>query len=326
VSDQTKTAPSLGQRIAARAVAAVGWVRGVSLFVKLTFVAGGALLSAAARYLPVATGVQMGLGLGGAAFAFMGATALLFLDTTLAGALKDAADANAELESLKVAHERELAGFRSDSQRIAQRLSETEARDVRSKALRASARTLLDGARTAVGRTDLDVALSDLLDIGLPEMQAAMEFSTAEIWTVSIYRAEGAKAMLRRLATRRSNRMEERAVSREWKSGEGHIGVTFARRYEMVIGDVTDPAIRAMLHTPASKDYPEDRDRYRSVAAVPVILADDAEPWGVVIATSSRTGCFDPAPQSTGWERAETMRLFASIIALTIRTQHMLPS
>jgi hypothetical protein len=99
--------------------------------------------------------------------------------------------------------------------------------------------------------------------------------------------------------------------------------MTFLRSEEVVLEDVTDPAIRHALNTPAAKDRLSDASRYRSIAAVPVIPHGAPQPWGVVIATSELAGRFSPVIQSEGSERAEAMRVFSGMIALAVSTHHI---
>ncbi len=311
--------PTLNQRIADQLLGAVAWVRDVSMFVKVVLVAGGALISGMARLLPLPVSpidlkdlVQGG----GLVAAFLGGVALVFLDKNLAGSLKLATDATAELQNVQST----LAGLDAA-------FENAQTRDRQLRALRAASVALRGGIEKSLFRAPPDetATMAELLDIGLDELQAAMGFVAGDVWTISIYRAEpGAPVSLRRLATRRSNRAEETQPSREWSSGQGHIGMTWLRAAEVVLEDVTDPAIRHAMNTPADKDTPSDAWRYKSIAAVPVIRDGVAEPWGVVIATSSRAGQFSPAPLSAGSERAEAMRVFAGLIALAASIHHIL--
>lgn len=302
---------TLNQRIADQLVGAVAWVRDVSMFVKVVLVGLGALVSGLARVLPLATApidvkdTAQGVGL----FAvFLGGVALVFLDKNLAGSLKLAADATADLQRVQ-----------ATAARLAARIEDAQARDRQLRALRAAGVAMRGGLERSLRRLPPDEAetMAELLDVALEELQIAMGFGVGDLWTISIYRAERAPSVvLRRLATRRSNRAEEAQPSREWGPGQGHIGMTWLRAKEVVLEDVTDPAMRHAMNTPADKDSPSDSWRYKSIAAVPVLPDGVSEPWGVVIATSSRGGQFSPVALSAGTECAEAMRVFAGMIAL----------
>ncbi len=315
----TVTHPSLNQRVADQLVSAVAWVRDVSMFVKVVLVAGGALVSGLARVLPLPTApidVKDTVQGAGLLAAFLGGAALVFLDKNLVGSLKLAADATAELQRVQ-----------STAASLGSSIEEAGTRDRQLRALRAAAVALRGGIEKSLFRNPPDEAatMGELLDVGLDELQAAMSFIAGDLWTISIYRAErGPPVVLRRLATRRSNRAEEAGPSRDWGPGQGHIGMTWLRAGEVVLEDVTDPAVRHAMNTPAEKDAPSDAWRYKSIAAAPVIPDGATEPWGVVIATSSRAGQFSPDALSAGSERAEAIRVFAGLIALAASIHHIL--
>jgi hypothetical protein len=176
------------------------------------------------------------------------------------------------------------------------------------------------------GPSDLGQVISTLVDLALPSMQDAMGLGGDRQWTISVYQASGSPAVLRRLLTRRPQQIEPIPPSREWPTGQGHVGTTFARKFELVLVDVIDPSVRAVVQAPPEKVRPGDDQRYRSIAAVPVLLGSSREPWGVTIASSSVPGQFSPADGSEGWEHAEPVRILAGMIALTILGQHILQS
>ena len=248
-------APTLNQRIADRARSAIAWVRDVSLVVKLVLVAGGAFVAALAKFLPFETSpVNVKDAIGAA-----GAIALLFLDKNLAGSLTDAADAAAELQRVVAA-----------TAQLARRFEEAEARDGRARALRRVSEKLRDSVEQLLWLAPMDesATMAELLDVALEELQLAMDLGPEDRWTISIYRAEPGP-ILRRVASRRAERLEEKAFAREWGPGEGHIGMTFLRSDAVILEDVADPAILHALNTPTAKHFPDDAKRYRSIAPRP---------------------------------------------------------
>lgn len=310
-------ASTLNQRIADRALAAIAWVRNVSLAIKLILVTGGALVSGLAKFLPLETSpldVKDVVGACGAVAAFVGAIALLFLDKNLAGSLTDAADAAAELQRAVAA-----------TARLGKRFGEAEARDARSRAVNTAYELMRDSIERSLAREPMDEAatIAELLDVALGSLQSAMSLGPDDLWTISIYRAEAGPILLR-VASRRAERLEERALARQWRPGEGHIGMTFLRRDIVVLEDVADPAISHALNTPPTKHFSDDAVRYRSIASWPVTPAGEEEPWGVAIATSSIAARFSPTTGSEGWERANAMKVFAGMLALAISTHHSL--
>jgi GAF domain-containing protein len=75
------------------------------------------------------------------------------------------------------------------------------------------------------------------------------------------------------------------------------------------------------MHVPAINRRADDGTRYRSVAVVPIRVAGNAKPWGVVISTSDRRDRFDNDPHSLGAISAQAIRLFAGMIALVAAAQ-----
>lgn len=305
------TEMSLRQRIARRYQAGLQWVQAVSFLVKLVLVLGGALLAGLSKYLPLATtpfDYQAFLAICGVAAAFTGGALLLVLDKNLAGSAADAADALTELETVRGAA-RQLGAL----------VSLAEEGTLRSRYLRVALVTMMKGLTEHAdgARRSEEEMLSGLLDLGLDGLIAAIGFNADEVWTISVYRSEGdSPAMLRRVSTRRSNRLEETSSSRAWPSGNGHIGATHARAEEVVLPDVLEQGMAHALNTPKRLARQDDGDRYRSIAAVPVFHAGRSDPWGVVIGTSSKAGRFHYALDSEGWERAEAMRVLGAVVAL----------
>jgi len=64
---------------------------------------------------------------------------------------------------------------------------------------------------------------------------------------------------------------------------------------------------------------PEDADRYKSIAAVPVLLAPNQEPWGVVVGTSDRPNHFSVGPDRPGVQTVEAVRALAGMVGLTVK-------
>ena len=188
--------------------------------VKVLLVLGGALAAGVARYLPLATtpfNYQALIGAVGAIAAFVGGCLLLLLDKSLSGDLVDAAEAVSELEKV-----------RADAALLGRLIDRAEDRSRRAGALRASAMTLRQAIERTLSRPpNMSTAITDLLDVALSDLQKAISLGATEHWTISVYQADGTPILLRRVATRRSDRFEESQPSREWSPGEGHIGTTY---------------------------------------------------------------------------------------------------
>ena len=88
-------------------------------------------------------------------------------------------------------------------------------------------------------------------------------------YNFAIYIYEPVAQRLDCVACRRPIRAEEEAVHRSWEPGEGHVGLAFQIKREVVARDTSDPAAQALFDAPAAKRREDDRDRYRSIASIP---------------------------------------------------------
>jgi len=87
---------------------------------------------------------------------------------------------------------------------------------------------------------------------------------------------------------------------REWKPGEGHVGLCYARKSEIFSNNVPDS-------DELERDEPEDDEKYVSMVSIPIFRSgdfpisrsshsgvdQDAEPLGVFVVTSSAPNQFD---------------------------------
>lgn len=102
---------------------------------------------------------------------------------------------------------------------------------------------------------------------------------------ISIYEFKKATGELECVACYRSRPSDATASHRTWKRGEGHVGKAFELQSELVCGDARAPDVAAWIAAPPDKVREEDRDKYVSLAAIPIAVTS-TEPLGVVIVTS----------------------------------------
>jgi len=147
----------------------------------------------------------------------------------------------------------------------------------------------------------------------------AMGFAQADRWTVCIYKAQqdlAGSTTLECVAHKRAIECELKNA-RKWSPGTGIVGGAFSNKSEVIIDDLQVPSLQGIFGTAANVAKPSDSSLYRSMAAVPVMVAGQSQPWGVVTATNDRPGHFY-AEAGTGIDAAEAVRALAGMIALAV--------
>jgi hypothetical protein len=182
-------------------------------------------------------------------------------------------------------------------------------------------RTVVHSVLGAPG-VDETAAIDSLLQVSSRSLTIASGFMLNEHWTIGVYKAETSAAspriMLRCVAHLRSIPCNI-AQARLWPEGVGVGGAAYASGVEIVVPDVLSEEIgnRYDISTMAKAN---DRARYRSLAAIPVISGTDpvVRPWGVVVATSDRPNHFH-ADHMTGIRTIEGARALAGMVGVVIR-------
>ncbi|MPZ38484.1 MAG: hypothetical protein GEU95_10510 [Rhizobiales bacterium] len=140
-----------------------------------------------------------------------------------------------------------------------------------------------------------------------------------ERWNFSVYTYDAERDELICSACRRRDRADEEAEHRAWPSGIGQIGLAYRDGQEVVVGDVQNPDFEAYFRAPPGLHRPDDGERYRSIAAIP-ISTDGGPPRGVVIGTSDVQGRFVPSsarpPQD--WDTVEPLRVLAGMLVILL--------
>lgn len=168
------------------------------------------------------------------------------------------------------------------------------------------------------GLADVDL-IARMMEACRRSVPIAMGFAQADIWTVCAYRAEpgeNGKTMLRCIAQVRAIEcsIEE---ARSWEAGTGIAGSCYANLDEVIVPDLQTPGLRAVFGSAANVAKTDDALRYRSMAAVPILVDGADHPWGVISATNDKVDHFAPE-QSFGIQAVEVVRALAAMAALAI--------
>lgn len=174
----------------------------------------------------------------------------------------------------------------------------------------------------SLGLPDTSVAsiMQNCLTGAQSSLRVAFDFSIGDTWTICVYEAqndrESGKVVLRCVAHDRSIQCDL-DKARVWQEGNGVVGVAYSNAREIIVPDMSAPELGTTFDLREnSRDH--DPERYRSMAAVPVMVGSGKIPWGVVVATSNRPRHFHDEPVD-GVATAEPVRAIAAMAALAAK-------
>lgn len=313
MGDLEKLAGKIGQAISARGkrhAKATKAVKGILII-------GGALLVAIAQFMAVPNNVEFGawpaFGIGGAALVVIGSLFVLFVDEDdNSEILEDSRAAVAAAQEMRNAIDSAVEAFDEYEEEVDTLIALYIATSFMGQAIK----SIPD-----VDTLDEVAIVEALLESAERSLQRALGFETRIHWTICVYRAEKdtetCKMNLRCIAQRRSIKCEPKNA-RSWPAGVGVAGASYSRGLEIVVPDLTAPEL-GNLYNLATMAKPEDYERYRSIAAVPIKIAPDpADPWGVVVVTSDQPDHFYP-DREPGVQSVEGARALAGMIELALK-------
>lgn len=177
------------------------------------------------------------------------------------------------------------------------------------------AEAVVSGAGDA---SDQAKRFSAMLDVIVAE-KATLFGIDSDRWNFAIYLLSDDEEILSCAVCRRPIRAEEEATHRSWKSGEGHVGIAFQTKREIIARDTSEPEARALFDSPDPSTRDADRVRYRSIASIPIRLAD-AAPVGIVVGTSDVVGRFRIRQRhEAAADPIEPLRILANALAMVIK-------
>ena len=102
----------------------------------------------------------------------------------------------------------------------------------------------------------------------------------------------------------------------------GVAGMALAKDAEVAATDIWDPSVASVFGLNGASASSTDKDRYRSLLAVPVRVGNESPPWGVVCASSNRPEhfqTFDPVDEDApAAQRVEALRALAGQVAMCV--------
>ena len=166
---------------------------------------------------------------------------------------------------------------------------------------------------------DIDALVGVLIKLSSRTLLVAAGFSLADQYTICVYkavlRADDCRYDLRLVEHLRAIECEK-DTARTWPEGKGVAGVAFTNDREIVVADLSDESIRTVFQPSGlRRDY--DDDRYQSIVAVPISVAGQERPWGVITATNDRPDHFNHN-EEPGLKPEEAIRALANYAALAV--------
>lgn len=295
-----------------------GWLRVETLTTKLILIVAGGAAAGAAQFIddpaPGAPDWAKILGFGGVGAMFLGGVLGTIRERTNAEALEEARQAIDEARHAQGEH------FQ-----ITQYVAEMEDKLRRMSHLHTAHLSMREAVEQCFSLTPKDEAKAAeiVLRAATTVIRPAIDFQMDEAWTLSIYQARPDPAGKVELACIAADRFDRRSASatRVWPVGVGHTGSTYAKGDETVVPDLAALQLGTLDRLPLKYSHPTDSLRYRSIAAIPVRVLQDADPWGVVVATSDRPSRFALEHDEKGSLSAEVVRAVAGIVGLAVATQ-----
>ncbi len=253
-----------------------------STFVKIALVLGGSIMIAFAQCatLPASSGwpIWTTVGLIGTALALVGGLFLAFTEPSAARALAQAHKALEDAREAEADYD-DVIFYINEVKRATELYGAT-------MLMRLALETFLAGSDP-----NFDLIPSTLLEVSDHQLLVALDFQVAQHWSIGVYRVEtqanGGRVM-RCVAQRRSIKCDIKGA-RLWPEGRGAGWIALTNGNDVVIPDIKSPAMGTIFDGMLKLG---DVDRFRSVAAVPIVLAHTGEKWGAVVATSDQEDHF----------------------------------
>lgn len=177
------------------------------------------------------------------------------------------------------------------------------------------------------GQYTTTVTIEKLFEVCQAEILGSMGMTYSEKMTISVYQVDKAspsgEEILNIIVNKKPNKAEEQDyTSRSWKKGEGYSGQAWMQADEVVVPDsfLVPDSYHVKNLSEKSPDQRAELKRYRSVAAVPILVGRSNEVWGVVSVTTDRPNKFSTTSldDDVAAQNVETVRILAKMIAVLV--------
>lgn len=179
-------------------------------------------------------------------------------------------------------------------------------------------RNIVEVAATAIAGDESKIA-ADFMTLAGRSLAIAAGFQLTDRWTICIYRAVSIvgqpDVVLKCVAHKRAIEctLDE---ARTWPVGKGVAGMSYMTGQPVIVSNMQAPELQPMIRA-SDESRPGDGDRYRSMAAFPIVVPGQDMPWGVATATNDRYDHFNYEDED-GLKTEEAIRLLAEFMSLAI--------
>lgn len=269
-------------------------------------------LQATTSYAPTIKGLCV---VGGGMASFAGGLLLLFADQDIPALLASSRDLSREAKTHLV--ERDALQNRLAAADIAaERLDRT-----RRERLSAIERMLEVVEAALLSGADVGQTADRMLLQAIHAIHKAVDYEGGDFFTISIFQKKdcGQGERLYRVAAQWSDPVRAGEHPRDWQRGFGYTGVAWDRAVGNPGAEVIE-SDTSLGHIPV--EYPVEfgdparEALYMSVAAIPILVGEHDDVWGVVTATSDRRGVFRRDPSALGTQNVAVIRDIARFAGL----------
>lgn len=160
-----------------------------------------------------------------------------------------------------------------------------------------------------------------LLRRAVHSIRSSVDYEGGDFFTLTIFQkkeVEGVTKMCR-IAAEWTDPDKALAGGRSWAIGKGYTGVAWQNATtnpngDVIIPDTSKHEIRAQY--PVDDWNPDRESLYRSVAAIPILINERNDVWGIVTATSDRIGVFERDSENINVQNVDVIRDVATVAAL----------
>jgi hypothetical protein len=142
---------------------------------------------------------------------------------------------------------------------------------------------------------DLRSLIDNILEPLVTNGEEVFGFGPNEKWNFVVYAYQTSKDKLVPVWRRKGEAHPSQGFGREWGRGQGHVGFAYANARAIITEDARTADVKNLVSASEGLARSYDDEVYVSFASVPVgPVANQAEPLGVLVATSDRSGRFSP--------------------------------